>query len=653
MRARLTRLRGFLVVGGPARWLIAAAFLFIVVAYFHNDDMGGDPDTPRGDGVYRPVLARGDGHMLYLIARSTALDLDWDFQNDLRFGDPWVQATDPDTGRRVIPQPVGPALVWTPMLWVAHGASKVLNVFGAGIPSHGYTKWHQRCVFLSSALAACFAIAFAMRVARKLVGGTWPVTYAAVAGLLATPLTYYATHMPSYNHALDAFAASAFLAYWVLTIGRTDVRRWLGLGLLLGLAMLIRMQELALGVVVALEVIVDVVRRRTPRPLAGGALVLAIALVMFTPQLAFWKIVYGGWFEMPQGGAYTRPDTPMILELLWSPRNGWFVSHPVCYLGVIGLVLVPKPARFATAGLVLALLVQLYLNSTIFDYWGNASFGSRRLCSMTLPVVVGLAALLWRCGRLVARWPRVPRAVWHGVAVVVLGTFVAWNLDRLYLYGKGKPAPDGLSPTCCERAPRWLRRPLGAIYDRIGNPFEFPANAIFALRHDVEIQRWDRAVGNYAVMPNFEQLSRNRLVGVSGRWRVGYPGSEPYLIGRFTGPRDDDRWFRWTLDRRVRVLVPNLVRNDQHVTVWIAPAGGRHVKLAWNDRVVFEGDLHDGWNEIGFTLENPGVGEHELAIESELAVYAPPVDPTKPVKPTTLPCGVAIHSIDLRVVKER
>jgi len=36
------------------------------------------------------------------------------------------------------------------------------------------------------------------------------------------------------------------------------------------------------------------------------------------------------------------------------------------------------------------------------------------------------------------------------------------------------------------------------VYDRVGNPFEFPANAIFALRHDVEIQRWDRAVGNYA-----------------------------------------------------------------------------------------------------------------------------------------------------------
>jgi hypothetical protein len=651
MLAWIKRLGRWFVVGGPARWVIAAAFLFVVVLYFRNDDMGGDPKTPRGDGVYRPVLARGDGHMLYLIARSTALDADWDFQNDLKFGDPWRQATDPETGRKVIPQPVGPALVWTPLIWVAHGASKVLNVFGADIPAHGYTKFHQRFVFLSSALGACLAIALAMLLARRFGMGRWAITYGGLAGLLATPLTYYATHMPSYNHALDALAATAFLAYWALSIGRTDIKRWIVLGLLLGLAMLIRMQELGLGVVVALEVVTTLVRKRDVRVLAKGALVLAIALVMFTPQLAFWKVVYGGWFEAPQGGAYTRPGTPMILELLWSARNGWFVSHPVAYAGVIGLFFVPKEARFATAGLVLALLLQIYLNSTIFDYWGQASFGSRRLCSMTLPVVVGFAALVWRCGRLVARVPRVPRGVWHGVGVLVLAPFVAWNIDRVLLFDKGKAAPDGLSPTCCDRGPRWTMPFLGWFYERIGNPFEFPANAIFAIRHGVEIQRWDRAVGNYAVMPNFEQLSTNNVVNVSGRWKVGSPGSEPYLIGRFTGPRDGDRWFRWTLEKRVRMLVPNLVPNDQHVTVWVAPAGATRVKVAWNDHVVFDGDLEPGWNPIGFTLEAPFVGEHELSLESELAVYTPPVNPQKPINPTTLPVGVAISAVDLKIVK--
>jgi hypothetical protein len=180
-------------------------------------------------------------------------------------------------------------------------------------------------------------------------------------------------------------------------------------------------------------------------------------------------------------------------------------------------------------------------------------------------------------------------------------------------------------------------------FDRIGDPFEFPANAIFAIRHGVEIQRWDRAVGNYPVMPNFDQLSKNELAGVTGRWRIGMPDNEQYLIGAWSAPLNKDRWLRYTLDRSVRVIVPNILPNDQHATVWLAPAGAKHVKLAWNGKPFFDGDLHDGWNEIGFTIYAPGVGEHELTIASELG--------TCPNMPRA--CGVAVHSIDLRVIKQR
>jgi glycosyltransferase involved in cell wall biosynthesis len=39
----------------------AGAHFVIVGMYCTDQDMGGQPDAPRGDGVYRPVLARGDG----------------------------------------------------------------------------------------------------------------------------------------------------------------------------------------------------------------------------------------------------------------------------------------------------------------------------------------------------------------------------------------------------------------------------------------------------------------------------------------------------------------------------------------------------------------------------------------------------------------
>ena len=75
----------------------------------------------------------------------------------------------------------------------------VANLFGAEIPLHGYTLWHQRFVFLSSALFACGAALLGASAraaaARRRVGAR---ATRAVAVLLGTSLTYYATYMPSY-----------------------------------------------------------------------------------------------------------------------------------------------------------------------------------------------------------------------------------------------------------------------------------------------------------------------------------------------------------------------------------------------------------------------------------------------------------------------
>ena len=64
--------------------------------------------------------------------------------------------------------------------------------------------------------------------------------------------------------------------------------------------------------------------------------------------------MFGSATELPQGARYVRLEAPMIGELLFSPRNGWFSTHPIAYLGAIGLFMVPARARFAAAGLVAA-----------------------------------------------------------------------------------------------------------------------------------------------------------------------------------------------------------------------------------------------------------------------------------------------------------
>jgi hypothetical protein len=613
--------------------------------YCTNHDMAKQPDAPRGDGVYRPVLARGDGHMMYLMARSTALDGDWHYDNDLaRFGDPWRQRVTP-TGRKAIVNPIGPALVWTPLIWIAQGGAVVANLVGADIPLHGYTPWHQRFVFLSSALFACAAVLLGGALARRLLGGTWSATYAVVAVLLGTSLTYYATHMPSYSHAMDAIACAAFLFYWAVTLGRHDRRRWIVLGALLGLAALVRVQELAMGVVVALEVGVETVRRRRWRALwpwwLGGAAALVVALIVFVPQLLEWRIVFGSFAGLPQGARFTRFEAPMIGEVLFSARNGWFSTTPIAYAAVIGLVLLPRRAWLVGAGLIAAVAVQVYLNSVIFDWWGGAAFGQRRMCNVTLPLVVGLACLLWRCNRLARRLPVAAR---HAIAIAILGPMIAWNLSRVGALRSGVAAPDGLSPTCCDRVPRPLRGAAQWLYRRIGNPFELPASAWFAWRHGVPLDRWDQAIGNYPLIPPLDSLIDDQLWAQRGTWRIG-SGVEPYLVRGWSRSVRADRPLRWTTEPAATVLVPNLMPYGQRLTLWLAPAGARRATVRWNGDVVAEAELA-GWTAVRFDLPDIAIHTNELTIEATPGPFAPATGPAP-----AGPVGVAVGDLELAFLR--
>jgi len=632
-----------------------AACALIVEMYCTNTDMNGMPDAPRGEGKYLPILARGDGHMMYLMARSTALDFDWKYDNDLkRFGDPWIEPVTP-TGRKAIVQPIGPALVWTPLIWIAEGGAVVANAFGADIPLHGYTLWHQRFVFLSSALFACGAALLGRYIARRCGLGRWAATYAGVAILLGTSLTYYATYMPSYSHATDACACAGFLAYWAKTIGRQDLRRWIVLGALLGLATLIRSQELALGIVLAVEAAHVIGRDLLARKadwrvrailvLGGCALSALVALIVFSPQLLEWKLVFGHAIHLPQGPKYTRPGSPMILELLFAPRNGWFSTTPLAYFATLGLLFLPKRARLIAIGLGVALVMQVYLASTIVDWWGGAAFGQRRMCNVTLPLVVGLAAILWRCGRI----RRIPRPVLHGVAIVLLAAPVAWNLWRVKDLKHGKAAEQALIPTCCAEVPARLRPTAKWIFDEIGNPFEFPANAWYAWRHDVPIQRWDVAVGDYPLIPPFGAFRDDNIWNERGSWNIGLPAGAPYLTGGWSSSYGlEQRPGRWTMSPSATVIVPNLMPYTQVYTVWLAPGGASNVTVRWDGDVVIKTTLHAGWTAFPFVVKNPSVGDHELTIEATPAPLPAEIQWRSPQAPV----GVAVGNLELGFVRD-
>jgi hypothetical protein len=366
---------------------------------------------------------------------------------------------------------------------------------------------------------------------------------------------------------------------------------------LLGVATLIRVQELAMGVVVAIEVVAAAVKDRPNaiRWLAGGALALGVTVLVFAPQLLEWHLVFGKMTELPQGAKYTRLEAPMIMEVLFAPRNGWFSTTPIAYACVLGLALVPKQHRLIGAGLIAATLIQVYLNSTILDWWGGAAYGQRRMTNVTLPLVVGLAALLGRLGRL-----RMPVWLKHGLALAILAPLVAWNLAKVNKLRSGKPAHAELVSD-------------GGI---VATVFEFPANAIFALRHGVGLTRWDRTVGDYPLVPSLDSLLSDKLWQQRGGWGIGANGDDRYIVGGLGPVVGGAHPHRDVIDDSATILVPNLMPYGQRLVLSLGPGTGHHAKVLWNGDTVAELDLA-AWQGVTFDLPDIALHTNELTIEGK------------------------------------
>lgn len=254
---------------------------------------------------------------------------------------------------------------------------------------------------------------------------------------------------------------------------------------------------------------------------------------------------------------------------------------------------------------------------------------------------------MWRVARLVTRWRRLPRAVLHAAPLLFLGPCVAANLEHTDKLAHGKAAEAALDPRCCANVPRPLRGTARWIDSHLGNPFAFPANVIFALRHGVPVTRWDRIVGNYPITPGLYDIRGDRLWSLHGVWRVGSPHLRQYLVGGWSASFSrDQRLFRLTMSRSATVLVPNLLPYGQRVTVWLAPAGASHVRLRWNGDVVAEAELSSGWQRIRFDLPDIDVHTNELAIESDLG---PLRDADLPN--VIVPVGVAVGDIELAMLR--
>lgn len=420
-----------------------------------------------------------DAVSYYVYARSAVFDGDLHFDNDFRLSYPTAtpdfvakgyDAVLTETGYVVNLFAIGSSVLWLPWLLLLRATTAVLP----GAPFTGYEPLFVNTLATFSALLGFIALWLSYRVAAA-ASGRGAALAAALTLLVATPLLNYQFRVPLYSHTASAFATALCVFVWWRHHTRIG-RLWDGLllGALIGLAALVRWQNamyLALPLITTLYHGWRRPSRRLSfagRPWRDALLYLAAtgaaALAVFSLQMSVWRVLYGSFITVPQGGSFLDWRAPFLLPLLFSTFRGLLPWMPIFFLALVGLLAIGRTRPALALPLLAVLLLEVYVNASTRDWFAGAGFGPRRFTSELTILVVGYAGFV----QLLPRRVRAPLSALLGLALA----FHQWVLLRYGLGARIGGRPLSMTPTF-----RWEDAPL-PVFLR-----DFQELALHAVQH--------------------------------------------------------------------------------------------------------------------------------------------------------------------------
>jgi hypothetical protein len=356
---------------------------------------------------FQPVIT-GDGLGYYAYIRSMIIDGDLDFYNEFKFyntrgsalPDPEVKTS---TGLVHNLWSIGPSILFAPWFLMGHAFALL-----TGSALDGYSFWYVIWVGIGATIYSFCGSMILYLICHRFLRFSSSVSFLSASTIfLASPLIYYTFYVYSYSHVFTHFVSALFFLAWLMFRGREEKKYWFIQGSLLGLLALMRWQSVLIGVIPILDILMNSkgsLRKNTPRLALNFSIYLASMMVVFSPQIVAWDIIYGSPFVIPQD-EYTKAKfgmeqpfvnwfSPKIIEVLFSQNHGLYLWTPAFFLATLGLAILYRRDKRMAFALIVAFALQIYVNSTASDVHAGYSFGARRFLDLTPVFAVGFAAFL-------------------------------------------------------------------------------------------------------------------------------------------------------------------------------------------------------------------------------------------------------------------
>ena len=538
-----------------------------------------------GISAHIPIEFRADSAPYFVYVRSVVFDGDLDFGNEW---DKWEYDKGRPTRTGLVrnAQSVGPAVIWSPAYLGTH-TYLLIDRWLTGKERYrldGYGRPYRRAVALTTLTMVVLGAALLIQVLLPMFGARIAAV-AVIGSVFASPVLYYAFVVPTMAHGVTFGAAAIFIWAWDRVRRVPSLKTWTILGMALGLVTLSRWQGALYGLMV-LPLVAQGLTTKTLRPvwLAASA---GAGLLVFSPQLIAWKILFGRWLTIPQGRGFLSFSSPHLLEPLVSANHGFFNWTPAMFLGFVGLVFGFSGfsgfsglhrSRLLYGGSLLVFVATAWVNGSVpeYDWAAGDAFGARRFSLVVPLMALGLGALLEATVGVLARKPLL-------VPAAVLLLLSLWNVGLISHFRARKyrgSAP--LEQVAADQA-RGLRLAsqeiLGWVAGERGRAWAYE---IFSAEYF------------------YTRFNR------SGTINLRSAGQQYLLDGWGTGSRRKaDRTFRRALHPQACVRVPLQEPIDLRTVVTArAPEGlaSQALTVALNGEALTTVPLSNQWEDIKFTM---------------------------------------------------
>jgi hypothetical protein len=339
-----------------------------------------------------------------------------------------------DNGNKLNLCQMGVAILELPFFAAAHVGAKIF-----GLKANGYSPIYQWSILLAACTYGALAIYILFLALRR--SFTSRIAFIAILFVyLGTNLFYYTSFEGGMSHIFSFFMFACLMYFTPVFIERPTARNAIIFGLICGMIGLIRLNNMAVGLYAFLYAVISWesfkarMRFFFVENRAAVAIVTVTIVVLFIPQVAYWKAVSGHFvvFTYGETGQGFNWGNPELWNVLFSPQNGWIIYSPIMLIAVIGMFwgMAKKEKNYAVIFIVW--LLAWYVFASWWCWWFGGAYGHRAFVEYYALLLIPFAYLI----------TKIQASKYKIVIYTVCAYLVFINLRMCFNYANPWDGPD-------------------------------------------------------------------------------------------------------------------------------------------------------------------------------------------------------------------